>query len=440
MGNYIIRMININLKNLKNIKYGNLQTKNYIKVKKNFTLEAGDILGIYGPNGSGKTAIVDACNLFKALVKGQSLSQDLVGLITQGEESCTLEFTFFIDSNGYKYLLFYEVEIEREEDDQGVFVSREKLSCSVLKEDKWKPKVTLIDYAYKGEECFKPAYRYNEIIGRDKVLPIKFEACRALARKKRTSFVFLEETKALFKACLGVDHSLITLVSPLVRFVRFNLYMITAESRGIIQLGELLTFDLFDRFKLPERAYESFMLHFKQTNYMLEVLIPGLQLEIGTHPNGELEFQAVKGDMRIPLRYESQGVKRMIMLIATIVPLYNYPNMSFVVDDLDEGIFEYIIGEFLEVVSEDMCGQLIFTGQNLRVLEKLSKACIRVTTANPTNKYISLENVKRNTNLRDFYLKCITLGGQKENLYEGVHKLELKAALKSATRMTQSIQ
>lgn len=431
MGDCMIRMIHIHIKNLKNVEDGDLQTRNYLKVKKNFALEGGDMLGIYGPNGSGKTALVDACSILKALLNGEVLSPKLEGMITEGEKGCLLEYTFFVHLNNYKYLLFYEVGIEREEDRQDVFVAKEKIAYSALKEDKWKPRVTIIDYEYARRECFKPVYRYTKIMGRDKAMPERFEACRALAKKKRTSFAFLKETSELFLSVLSKDHALAILVRPLVHFAKFNFCMITAENRGQLQLGELATIDLFRQFEVPKNGYESFILHFKQTNFMLQVLIPGLQLELVTHPNGELEFYAVKGKNRMPLCKESQGTKRMVMLIATIIPLYNYPNMCFVVDDLDEGIFEYIIGEFLEVIGEDMCGQLIFTGQNLRALEKIDKACIRVTTPEPTRKYISLENAKRKANLRDFYLK---------NLSQEGYKLQLKEAFKSASRITQNIQ
>ena len=41
------------------------------------------------------------------------------------------------------------------------------------------------------------------------------------------------------------------------------------------------------------------------------------------------------------------------------------------VDELDSGIYEYLLGECLEVMQDKAKGQLIFTSHNLRPLEIL---------------------------------------------------------------------
>ena len=65
-----------------------------------------------------------------------------------------------------------------------------------------------------------------------------------------------------------------------------------------------------------------------------------------------------------------------------------------------------------------MKGQLIFTSHNLRVLEKLDYKNIICSTINPKNRYINLTGVGANNNNRDFYIKSLTIGGQKEELYD----------------------
>lgn len=61
---------------------------------------------------------------------------------------------------------------------------------------------------------------------------------------------------------------------------------------------------------------------------------------------------------------------------------------------------------------------MIFTSHNLRVLEKLDTKNIVCTTTNPDNRYIVLSGVEKNHNHRDFYIRSIVLGGQKEELYD----------------------
>ena len=98
--------------------------------------------------------------------------------------------------------------------------------------------------------------------------------------------------------------------------------------------------------------------------------------------------------------------------------MYNQPSVCLVVDELDSGIFEYLLGELLGVLEEEMKGQLIFTSHNLRVLEKLNYKNIVCSTTNPNNRYIPLQGVGANNNNRDFYIKSITVRGQKEVLYD----------------------
>lgn len=41
------------------------------------------------------------------------------------------------------------------------------------------------------------------------------------------------------------------------------------------------------------------------------------------------------------------------------------------IDELDAGIFEYMLGELLDIFGKSAKGQLIFTSHNLRALEML---------------------------------------------------------------------
>ena len=87
--------------------------------------------------------------------------------------------------------------------------------------------------------------------------------------------------------------------------------------------------------------------------------------------------------------------------------MYNNENILVAIDELDAGIFEYLLGEILEILSKNARGQLIFTSHNLRALEKLNKDLVIFTTTNPENRYIGLNSIKGMSNLRDFYYICI---------------------------------
>ena len=115
-----------------------------------------------------------------------------------------------------------------------------------------------------------------------------------------------------------------------------------------------------------------------------------------------------------------------------LVVVYNEPSITIAVDELDAGVFEYLLGELLRIIAEKGKGQLIFTSHNLRPLETLDRGFIAFTTTNPNHRFIRMTNVKDDNNLRDFYYRDIMLGEQAEELYEPTHNAEISLAFRKA--------
>ena len=106
--------------------------------------------------------------------------------------------------------------------------------------------------------------------------------------------------------------------------------------------------------------------------------------------------------------------------------------VTVAIDELDSGVFEYLLGEMLNIISEKGKGQLIFTSHNLRPLETIDKGFIAFTTTNQKNRYIRLTNVKGTNNLRDFYYRDIVLGEQSEQVYNPTNNFEIALAFREA--------
>ena len=61
-------------------------------------------------------------------------------------------------------------------------------------------------------------------------------------------------------------------------------------------------------------------------------------------------------------------------------------------------------------------------------------ALFMFSTVNPDRRYIRMKNVKASNNLRDMYIRGITLGGQDEVIYEETDSLKIARAFRKAGR------
>ena len=137
-----------------------------------------------------------------------------------------------------------------------------------------------------------------------------------------------------------------------------------------------------------------------------------------------------KNSKEIPLQYESEGIKKLVSILQLLIVVYNKPSITVAIDELDAGVFEYLLGEVLHIISEKGKGQLIFTSHNLRPLETLDRGFVAFTTTNPDNRYIRFTNVRDTNNLRDFYFRDIVLGEQSEEVYEATNNYEIAFAFR----------
>ena len=115
MNDIVVRILNMEIQNLKNVQNGRISFLNS-DVKKTLKLELGDVLGIYGQNGSGKTTVIDALSILKLILTGKSLNTELINLISYGQESSTLIFNFYIKVNNKRYTVEYKVILQKTEE------------------------------------------------------------------------------------------------------------------------------------------------------------------------------------------------------------------------------------------------------------------------------------------------------------------------------------
>lgn len=312
-------------------------------------------------------------------------------------------------------------------------------------------------FRFFQQRTLYPKIRLNEITDKSQNAIDNLRVAKKYAIKQSTSFIFSKDTQTqIQKSCKNQVYK--DILSGLKAFGKVNLYIIDNRNTGLIDANLVLPINfkttqsnitsmgiipikLDGPSVIPEELYHIISLALETLNTVLCKIIPGLTVEIvetGRQLLKDdkigviLELSSNRAGKKVPFKYESDGIKKIVSVLHMIIFMYNNPSMTLAIDELDTGIFEYLLGEILKIIEETGKGQLIFTSHNLRPLEKLHKKSIIFTTANPKNRYIRLANVKTNNNLRDLYYHDLILGGQKECIYEPTNSFAINRAFRMA--------
>ncbi|HII4525543.1 TPA: P-loop NTPase fold protein [Clostridium perfringens] len=469
--NIIVRLQEVEIENLKNVEYGKITLQSYNNLNKQLKggeiNKTADIIGVYGQNGSGKTTLIDSISILENLLLGRKIPKDFRYLINNNNDIAKLNFKFIIEYLDEKVLIDYKVvlgkmvltKIETNIEEECVVVKEELLRYSNIKDNKREMFKKIIDYKIEASDTvFSPKSAYEKVLEYDKNNIINLGVAKAMSMRENTSFIFNNESLVIFNKAF--DRKIVNIINSLVYFARMNLFVIKNEQSGIINMNSLLPFSfrvenagkiisgdyiaLFKKSYLNEEQYDILKKIIEQINIVIKTIIPemkigveeyGKQLDEDGNLTTEIELTSIRNSKGIPLKYESDGIKKIISILSAIIAMYNNKTICVFIDELDAGIFEYLLGEILGVLEESAKGQLIFTSHNLRALEKLKKESIIFTTTNPKNRYVKLTNVKHNNNLRDFYYRTIALGGQKESLYDETSTFEMKYAFRKAGKI-----
>ncbi|MEG0258429.1 MAG: AAA family ATPase [Lysinibacillus sp.] len=441
MGN-IVKIQRVRVRNLKNVQDGE------IALAVDFdSFNESNVIGLYGQNGSGKTTIVDAFAILKTLISGGlsqaklPLSSEL--LVSAGEETASLEFEFLVKNESGEFFLHYYAEFQ--EGNEHIYTTVEKLSYR--ENEKRKRMKTLV---YRNLENVQ--IRTMALKELDEKKRIKTMVVNELARRECRSFIFHKDMQPILMELLDdVEWQLMNNLA--VDFNR-DLHVISNESIGYLMGKYIMPFsvhlekkrgvipyDLDGPALLPEPMFKVLCEVIEQINKVLSTIIPGLEIKMDVITkqmldSGEkgirFEFLSKRGDRELPLRTESEGILKVISVLSALIAVYNNPNACVIVDELDSGVFEYLLGELLTVIDEGGKGQLLFTSHNLRVLEVLPIKNLWFTTSNDSKRYIQLKGIKTMNNARDVYLRSIQLGGQDEEIYKETKTYQIKRAFRKA--------
>ena len=434
-------------------------------VNKILSADKAEILGIYGQNGSGKTAIVDALYFLQKVMVGADLDQSLEDYMTIDSDTAEIFADFNIFMDGIVFEIGYTLSLSREEKE--IVINREILRSAKNENGIRTNKTIFMDYQRdQTDVIFKPQKRLDEILEANKEIKTDLIVARKMAEKSNCSYIFGESSREIFcREYKNGFQQFSVIISSLFEFALKDLFVIRNTHSGVISANFVLPMafriendnigakgdfavPLTEPILVDEERKNLLETIVEQINIVLYTIIPGLQVTIKNYgkqslDNGEegwkLELMSKREGMKeIPIRMESEGIIKIISILNALIQAFGNPSICSVIDELDSGIFEYMLGELLDIFKKSAKGQLLFTSHNLRALEMIDKESIMFSTTNPDNRYIHMKNVRESNNLRNMYIRSITLGGQSEQIYEETDSLKIARAFRKAGRGVRS--
>ena len=455
-----VRISKIELTHFKDVRHGVIEF-NCSKEPIPYNTKS-DILGLYGQNGSGKSSLVEAINTIKSIIGGYRLGPNFARYIDVAADYSIIFIEFdFQYKSGLNATVSYEVKLERKDKSEVYFdgegsvkqqfpyISYEVIKTNMYADgsigrihsiidtrDRLLCSDTLENYYYDTENAkIKEELFYIKRKSHDDSQ--SFVYCNALSetlnirnteQNHSKYYEILAELDLFANGFLGVIG---TRTSGLVQLrAGIPLYLPKYYRPVLITDKTVLTKDIY-------KDVEEWMI---RINEALQTIIPDLKLRLDSVPtktnNGEdgmfVQIMSIRGDRIFPFEYESDGIIKIVSILAWFIFSYNQGSSTMVVDELDSGVFEYLLGELLQIFEQSGKGQLIFTSHNLRPLEVLDKKFIRFTTADADSRYYKLKNISSKNNLRDLYLREVQLGNQNVEMYRRTKSFKIAHAIKKA--------
>jgi AAA15 family ATPase/GTPase len=458
------------LKNFKSVKYGEIVfdcSKQFVPYN-----TTSDMLGIYGQNGSGKTAFIEALSILKALLSGDRVFFLYADCIAVDAENAELEFTFDLqyptDPITVRKVVYSfnlsAVEVEELDEESSAMaeafegvISRKMIKRQirvyneVIKiggdiDGAVKKCMSVIDTSTK-DAAFGPAAKRKLFYKVTSDNSIRLLVNKQLAYEKSESFIFKKETLALFYE-QNQNNPYTEVLFELSFFGEAYLHVVDSKSMSSIRsnvhlplCGSNILINTMGQNTVSERQYKILEKKLQPISEVLPQYVPGLEISLNDLgptmlDNGKIgksvELIVKRGNKELPIRCESDGVRKIISIMNLIITAYNQHSTVVAIDELDAGIYEYLLGELLQIFAESGKGQLIFTSHNLRPLEVLDKKFICFTTTNPEKRYVHMKNIGATNNLRKLYYREIQMPENEDELYRATKKHKIVAALRKA--------
>ena len=368
MKSKFVRLQDIIIQDFKNVQYGQLSFENN---RKNYD---ASILGLYGQNGSGKTSLIDAMLLLKYALCGQAVPEYFADYVNINAEYATLTYTFKVVNNedDTEYKLIYSFNIKKDVEENintNGIINNQKYKTVIFNEklklayehNQEKVKLSTIINTKSETEIFTPKSKYNILVGTNKKLVMDLMVAKKMTALSSMSFIFSRQFLDIIRKNCS-DKNYLFAIESLVDYGNNELFIINVVNSGLINMNTLpinfkyeekaslalgnLAIPLNDSVLIPEKMLDVLKKVIDDMNIVLKQIVPGLTIEIyelgmelskDNHKNVRIQFMSNKNDKQIPLKYESEGIKKIISVLQLLIVVYNQPSITVAIDELEIG-------------------------------------------------------------------------------------------------------
>ena len=459
-----MKLKSIELKNFKNISDSKIEFK------------SNNLSGIYGPNGTGKTSIVESLQILqryfrieKEFLEEEELIRQIKKVMKIGENVLSIQIELEGEEYRYQFSVSFERDIfdnisvlQEELKEKEIDNNRKKYRSLISFDNSLKSELPQLIFKEKNSECNKII---NEILANQNIK--KQTLYTENTRMNSYLNLILNQVQKSEIEKNGVPEHFTKIFKKinLLRKYIYEIFLITLQDQAMFNIGSLIKMNIH-----VDKVYGEMNAHgelpiflFSQTNYYPEE-IPDRIIKTIEQVNGIFETivsdsklyckeegekireNGVKekalnlyikkiDDKEIYIENESAGIKKIISILSALVYYIKEENALVVIDELDVHIFEYLLAIILKNISEIAKGQLIFTAHNLSPLERLEKENIVITSIEKEKvNYSYLKNVSKTTNLRQKYIRSQAIWSEDNiiplNLNESALKMYLKKLVK----------
>lgn len=459
-----MKLKSIELKNFKNISDSKIGFK------------SNNLSGIYGPNGTGKTSIVESLQILqryfrieKEFLEEEELIRQIKKVMKIGENVLSIQIELEGEEYRYQFSVSFERDIfdnisvlQEELKEKEIDNNRKKYRSLILFDNSLKSELPQLIFKEKNSECNKII---NEILANQNIK--KQTLYTENTRMNSYLNLILNQVQKSEIEKNGVPEHFTKIFKKinLLRKYIYEIFLITLQDQAMFNIGSLIKMNIHvdkvygemnahgelpiflnsETNYYPEEIADIIIKTIEQVNGIFETIVSDSKLyckEEGEkiRENGVKEkalnlYIKKIDDKEIYIENESAGIKKIISILSALVYYVKEENALVVIDELDAHIFEYLLAIILKNISEIAKGQLIFTAHNLSPLERLEKENIVITSIEKEKvNYSYLKNVSKTTNLRQKYIRSQAIWSEDNIIPLNLNGSALKMYLKKLVK------